>query len=57
MDAGRETNSEMRIKNNMLNSDSQVVPLYTLRKDHKEYNDEYSGAPVRPVCGAVVGHN
>ena len=57
LDAGRETNSEMRIKNNMLNSDSQVVPLYTLRKDHKEYNDDNSGPPVRPVCGAVVGHN
>ena len=57
LDAGGETNSEMRIKNNMSNSDSQVAPLYTLRKDHKEYNDEYSGSPVRPVCGAVVGYN
>ena len=26
-------------------------------KEHKEYNDEYSGPPVRPVCGAVVGYN
>ena len=40
-----------------MNSDSQVAPLYILRKDHKEYNNEYSGPPVRPVCGAVVGYN
>ena len=26
LDAGGETNSEVRIKNNMLNSDSQVAP-------------------------------
>ena len=57
LNAGSETNSETRIKNNMLNSDSQVAPLYTLRKDHKEYSDEYKGPPVRPVCGAVVGYN
>ena len=57
LDAGKETNNEVRIKNNMLNSDSQVAPLYSLHKDHKEYNNEYSGPPVRPVCGAVVGYN
>ena len=57
LNAGKETSNEVRIKNNMLNSDSQVAPLYTLRKDHKEYNNEYSGPPVRPVCGAVVGYN
>ena len=57
VDAGRETNNEVSIKNNMLNSDSQVAPLYTLHRDHKEYSDEYNGPPVRPVCRAVVGYN
>ena len=57
MNAGSETNNEIRIKNNVLNNDSQVAPLDTLRRDHKECSDEYSKPPVRPVCGAVVGYN
>ena len=36
---------------------AQLGCQYTLRKDHKEYNDEYSGPHVRPVCKAVVGYN
>ena len=59
LNAGSETGHEVRIKNNMINtcSDNPVAPLYTLCKDHKQYSDNDSGPPVRPVCGAVVGYS
>ena len=46
-----------RIKKNMLSHDSAVAPLYVLRKDHKHCENENSGPPTRPVCGADVAYN
>ena len=57
LNAGSGMGHEVRIRNNMINSDSPVAPLYALRKDHKQCNDDFSGPPVRPVCEAVVGCN
>ena len=52
LEAGKETGSGLRIKNNMINTDSPFAPLYTLRKDHKMYDDSVKGPPMRPVCGS-----
>ena len=41
----------------MVSVGSLIAPLYTLRKDHKVYDNESRGPPVRPVCGAVAGYN
>ena len=57
MNAGSETGHKVRIKNNMVNIDNPVAPLYTLRKDHKQYSDNVSAPPARPVCGVLVGYN
>ena len=39
LEAGKETGSGVRIKNNMANANSPIAPLYTLRKDHTRYDD------------------
>lgn len=57
LDAGSETDSKTRIKNNMTSTDSLLAPLYTLRKDNKKFDDEYKGPPVSPVCGAIASYN
>ena len=45
------------MKNNIITQDCPIAPLYTLRKDHKNIDDEVKGPPVRPVCGAVLAYN
>ena len=51
INAGYNQNDTDRIRRNVYISDSHPPPLYTTRKDHKEYNDEVVGPPTRPVCG------
>ena len=47
-----------RTKENMLSSErTDPPPLYGLRKDHKKCNDNETGPPTRPVCGASAAHN
>ena len=41
----------------MITRNSPYAPLYTLRKDHKQYDNENDGPPVRPVCGADSTYN
>ena len=55
--AGHRTGHVNRIKNNMITQDCPIAPLYTLRKDHKNIDDEVKRPPVRPVCGAVSAYN
>ena len=59
--AGKHAGSlaENRIKGNMTVAVGShgVAPLYTLRKDHKAYQDKETGPPVRPVCGGKAGYN
>ena len=51
--------AESRIKGNMTVATGShgLAPLYTLRKDHKVYEDKEIGPPVRPVCGASAAFN
>ena len=51
------TGSQNRVKSNMLVEECPPPPLYSLRKDHKEYDDEVKGPPTRPVCGATTAYN
>ena len=55
--AGEFTRSDVRIKNNMISSNSEAPPLYGLRKDHKVHADPVAGPPARPVCGANASAN
>ena len=57
--AGVETGdeSENRVRNNMMIENHGLAPLYTLRKDHKKYQDQITGPPVRPVCGGNAAYN
>ena len=55
--AGAAQRDADRIQKNMLMSDSQPPPLYTTRKDHKNYDDEIVGPPTRPICGATSAAN
>ena len=57
LNAGKNNNQEERIRKNMLNENCEVSPLYTLRKDHKFYEDEVVGPPTRPICGAESCYN
>ena len=61
LNAGENTNNHQRIKDNMLNENCEVAPLYTLRKDHKkegiDYTSEVTGPPTRPICGAESCYN
>ena len=34
-----------------------TAPMYTTRKDHKAFEDQEKGPPVRPICGANAGYN
>ena len=52
LEAGKETGSGLRIKNNMINTNSPIAPLYTLRKYHKRYGHSVKGPPMRPLCGS-----
>ena len=55
LQAGSKTKSATKLKDSMVSVGSSIAPLYTLRKDHKVYDDESRGPPVRPVCGARGG--
>ena len=55
--AGMFTHNDVRIKNNMIYSNSEAPPLYGLRKDHKVHPDSVIGPPTRPVCGANASAN
>ena len=57
INAGYNQNDTDRIRRNVYISDSHPPPLYTTRKDHKEYNDEVVGPPTRPVCGVTAAAN
>eukprot|EP00794_Sanderia_malayensis_P013422 gene13422-14801_t len=57
LSAGTFTRSDVRIKNNMISSNSDAPPLYGLRKDHKVPLDPERGPPSRPVCGANASAN
>jgi hypothetical protein len=46
-----------RVRQNMTSKDSPFAPVYTLRKDHKAYQDVWIGPPVRPVCGVDSSSN
>ena len=48
-------NEQVRRSLQMTNND--IPPQYGLRKDHKVYDDELKGPPLRPVCGAVIASN
>ena len=51
-------NGPQRIKENMMSAEKlDPPPLYALRKDHKPFENEVTGPPTRPVCGATAAHN
>ena len=52
IEAGKQTDNDIRMKNNMINTNSQLAPLYTLKKDHKKHDDSVKVPPMRPVCGS-----
>ena len=54
---GDDVGQGERIKDNMISKFSPVAVLYSMRKDHKPTPDPGVGPPVRPVCGANIGHN
>ena len=51
--------AESRVKRNITVAAGShgLAPLYTLRKDHKVYEDKEIGPPVRPVCGGSAAYN
>ena len=46
-----------RIKGNLKTKDNQIPILHATSKDHKKAENETEGPDVRPIMGAVVGHN
>ena len=50
LQAAKDTGDMKRFKSSMLTHNSEVSTLYTYRKDHKEYEDQIKGPPVRPLC-------
>ena len=52
-----KTNSEKKIRHNMISKCNTPAPLYVLRKDHKQCKSEMIGPPGRPVCGGNVSYN
>ena len=55
--AGEAFKSSDRVKNNLLVENSDLAPIYALRKDHKICEDINKGPPTRPVCGAASAYN
>lgn len=60
----KKINSHINSWSNIIRADERVrsaiqamhngiLPEYGLRKDHKEFDDEVKGPPMRSVCGAV----
>ena len=48
--AGKNSNDSGRYESSMKSNLSKVAEAYTFRKDHKKYDDEIKGPPVRPLC-------
>ena len=46
-----------RVKDSMQVHNHGYAPVYSLRKDHKEVQDEVKGPPTRPVCGGSAAYN
>ena len=46
-----------RVRNSMKVLNHGYAPLYTLRKDHKNVDDQNIGPPTRPVCGGSAAYN
>ena len=61
LNAGEKRKQQERIERNMLQENSDVAPMYVLRKDHKklgiDYDDDEKGPPTRPICGAETCYN
>ena len=57
LNAGKETGHHDRIRASMKSKNNPSAPLSVLRKDHKQYDDEVTGPPGRPVCGGDVSYN
>ena len=57
LNLGKDKKDKDRFRSNMITRNSPYAPLYTLRKDHKKYDNENDGPPVRPVCGADSTYN
>ena len=57
LNAGKDTNSNKKIRSNMANKNSPYAPFSGLRKDHKPHQDLSVGPPIRPMCGGNVGYN
>ena len=55
--AGELQKDSDRIHKNMILTDSQPPPLYTVRKDHKQHDNNVVGPPTRPICGANSSAN
>ena len=51
------TGDYQRIKSSMKVHNHGYAPLYTLRKDHKPFEDPVAGPPTRPVCGGAAAYN
>ena len=49
--------AQERIKANLLVENSGYAPLYSLRKDHKQCDDQIKGPKTRPVCGGSNAYN
>ena len=55
--AGDKVGSTERIKSNLRSRNSEYAVLSSLRKDHKNSEDQTSGPPGRPLCAGNGGYN
>ena len=49
---GKSHDHQHRVAGATTSTNTPAPPMYGLRKDHKSFEDEQEGPPVRPVCGA-----
>ena len=54
---GSTHGQEERVTGATTSTNTPAPPMYGLRKDHKEHQDQMKGPPVRPVCGANESPN
>ena len=47
----------LRVRDSMTVENHGHAPLYSLRKDHKDFDDPVRGPPTRPVCGGSAAFN
>ena len=50
LQAGKNNNNEGRYTNSMRSHYSKIAEAYTFKKDHKIYQNDIEGPPVRPLC-------